>query len=658
MTSSPPGETSFARKLREKREREAAERAEQLEAQRHFDEDLIPEAVYERSETDSELDAVLDRITILDAYRRWCGKMQPSIRPGQRESIKVSCPFPGHRDLRPSAWLNLDKNTGVCGPCGFRGFDKYDLAAIHHGLDPQGYKVGSEFRKLRTLMAEDFGYTVTTELGHTSVYKDESAGTTPEPDATDQPDNTALSVQNGHTEQPGDPTLEDLSDPAVDDPAEIVEELFEQSQNEAIEQMMPTLEWRKVLAQTPDTFLDAVMHATSIDDTPEEYNFWATGLGSLGLTTGRDVTLRDSIPVYGNLFICTLGRSGSGKSRAKAHYMNLIRGVHKYDPTPDIPTGVKIMGQVSSAEYLIQAFSKPVMDPNNDKQIAYYAPVKGLLDYPELASLTGRAGRSGSVLKPGLIDVYDVTDSVTSGAVTTGTKVAEKPYGALITTTQPRVLRELLADTDDSSGFLNRFVFVCGKPKKRIVIGGRKIDLAEAKLKLEQIKGWVASFRPGEQIEWSDDAANIFTEFYYQRIEPTQIQSDNELLVRLDLLMKKLVLLFTVNLMEKTVSVLAVEQAIMCFDYLVDCYAIVASQMIATNEKEIVEAIEYQLRRLDNGKGVTLRDISKALKRRNYPLKQLTETLRIMVEIGWVTQYKDQGASGGRPTVRYKNAME
>src|SRR5580765_1718264 len=82
--------------------------------------DLIPDAPYEgRSEEDTNIDHVLDRLTVLEAYNRWCGKMRPRVRPGQRESIMISCPNPSHVDSNPSAWINLDKNVWTCGGCGF-----------------------------------------------------------------------------------------------------------------------------------------------------------------------------------------------------------------------------------------------------------------------------------------------------------------------------------------------------------------------------------------------------------------------------------------------------------------------------------------------------------------------------------------------------------
>src|SRR3546814_6014676 len=65
------------------------------------------------------------------------------------------------------------------------------------------------------------------------------------------------------------------------------------------------------------------MDATVKDDVPEEYHFW-NGLLGLGFALGRDVSLMDFQPVYGNLFVCTLGRTGSGKSRAKGHLDRLL----------------------------------------------------------------------------------------------------------------------------------------------------------------------------------------------------------------------------------------------------------------------------------------------------------------------------------------------
>lgn len=150
--------TAFQKKLEEHRARQEA-----LKPKVH-DPDLVPDIKSESK--NPELDQVLDSISILDAYNQWCGKSKPS--PGnRRESVMISCPNPSHPDKKPSAWMNLDKNTWFCGGCA-EGGDSYDIAAYSFGYPVPGYKSQPAlFVKLREQMAQSLGYTVKTTPGGT-----------------------------------------------------------------------------------------------------------------------------------------------------------------------------------------------------------------------------------------------------------------------------------------------------------------------------------------------------------------------------------------------------------------------------------------------------------------------------------------------------------
>ncbi len=112
---------------------------------------------------DSQLDEIIDRIGVLEAYEKWCGKKVDERTLNKREGVKVSCPKPDHPDHNPSAWLNLDDDLWFCGGCQLGG-DKYDIAAYHFGFDVPGYKDGSNFHKLRRVMAEDLGYRIQSDM--------------------------------------------------------------------------------------------------------------------------------------------------------------------------------------------------------------------------------------------------------------------------------------------------------------------------------------------------------------------------------------------------------------------------------------------------------------------------------------------------------------
>jgi hypothetical protein len=552
----------------------------------------------------------------------------------------ISCPAPWHPDADPSAWINLDKQTWYCGKCDLGG-DAQDFAAIAKGLAwPKTYKTDGTFHKLREGMAEDFGFHFTKLPGGVISVEE------PEQDKPDKPDNPEQTVQSLPKPDNSDTGTAE-PEPSSSD-AQIID-LFEEDENILI----PKFDWSKIVE--PDTYLHAYMKATKIDDVPLEYHLFHALLG-LGMALGRDVSLFDSAPVYGNLFVCTLGRSGSGKSRAKNHLDKLLNAALPHNWSDDFSKGTVHIEAPGSAEVLIHSFQKPIMDPSNPKNVVALSPVRGLITFNELSSLVSRTGRVGSALKPTMMQLYDMQDKISTRSLTHGIKEAQHPFASAITSTQPKALKDLLGTADDASGFLNRWVYILGNPKKRFAIGGAAIDMAPVVPHLESIFGWAGTFTSHEQIYWSDEAAERFTQFFHDQIERDKSRIDNDMMVRIDLVLKKLILLFTANVKQKTVPLKAVEAAIELYPYLLAGFALSAAQIIRTVAGDIQQAVlniaqkQYKL----DGKGITLRQISKSLWRRNYNAEQLHRTIDALVKMGMLKVVQQNIGATGRPTVRYK----
>ena len=68
------------------------------------------------------------KLSILDAYRLFCGKMEPQEGSAGRETM-ISCPLPGHEDVHPSASASTEKDEWHCHRCSIGG-DVMDLSAI------------------------------------------------------------------------------------------------------------------------------------------------------------------------------------------------------------------------------------------------------------------------------------------------------------------------------------------------------------------------------------------------------------------------------------------------------------------------------------------------------------------------------------------------
>lgn len=613
-----PDLSTFQRRLAERRAREeAAEKAKQQHPSNgEFDPDLIPEAVHSRSEDDLEMDKIINGIDIITAYAKWCGKMVPDVTKTRTEGIMISCPIPGHVDSDPSAWVNTEKQVWHCGGCNAGG-DKYDIAAYAHGMSThpsdKDYKNGANFHRLREKMAEDFGYTIsTTPSGATLIIP-------PEEEKEERPEPPDAEVINLHDEDFGD------------------------------ESDIPTLDWRPICPE--NTFLDEYMKATVIDDVPEEYHFFHA-LIALGFALGRDVSLFDSVPVYANLFVCTLGRSGTGKSKARRHLDQLLERALPYDHGTATSRGVLKVNAPGSAENLIHQFMKPQEDPANPKRIIDYLPVRGLIDFNELSSLVARSKRMGSAMTPTLMQFYDMETVIQTSSMTTGSKIAKQPFASALTTSQPRALRGLIDATDDASGFLNRWLFIPGREKKRFSVGGVEVDMSGAVLPLQRVQGWAATFGP-ERVEWSEEAYMAFDNWFHSTLEPIKKSSSNDLLVRIDLTMKKLILLFSANRLEKVVSKQSVLDALYCFPYLKAAYGIPEAQIGNTINNEISEVIITQVDKYKDG--ITASKLWDNIKHRKYDKKRVLDVLTTLTKMGLIEEVKVNAGRVGRPTVRYRN---
>lgn len=479
-----------------------------------YDDDLIPDiGEYKPGDDDVALDAFLDGIRILDAYDRWCGK--PRVPEGsKRESIMVSCPNPSHPDKNPSAWINLDKGAGgvgTCAVCG--GFDKYTIAGYYFGLDPH-----SDFRELRYRMAQDYGYVITRSAGGEWV--------TPESETA---------------------------------PAKISANV------DAVTTYVPTVtttfDWESVPALTEDSFLREWMNAHARQYEPAEFYF-ALGLVALGSAIGNNVRLSDTPPVRGNLMVCLVAPSGAGKSISVNSLLRLLENAFPWDN--DSGLGVKQMTSPGSGEALVDDFVHYV-DEVDPVPLRRQVPVNGLLIENEFALLAAKTRRSGSTMRERIMDFYDGRP-VEINSRTSGKASARDHFMQLVSTTQNASIGRVMSKSDMGAGFLNRWIYVYGQAKKRPLFNKNPLDLSESERRIRRVRAWGSKDR---MIEVSEAAAALAEAFYDEHIYPRMTSEDIELGQRMDLLFKKLLLLFASNMRTDEVTVEAVESVITIWPFLV-----------------------------------------------------------------------------------------
>ena len=629
MNSDGNEPVDFVAKLEELRAKKAALLPKQPEQPVWKTDDLLPDLGGPiLTDADKEFDSFVDSIDIIDAYNKFCGKMTP-VTGGKREGIKISCPNPAHPDKDPSAWINLDKQTWYCGGCE-EGGDAHDIAAYNLGYPVPAYKQGESFHKLREQMAAQFGFHVKKVMGTTITWQEEVKQPEPDfpvlpvlPHAPGTEDTTPDNVSHMWAEDPGEPEI-----------------------------IYPTINWQGLVRE--DTFVYQYMKECSKDDSPEEYHFWHALL-ALGLVVGRKVTLDDTKPVYGNMLVCMLGATGTGKSRSRGHLDKVLKATSPYRPDGSQAVGVKIIPIPGSGEYLVSQFCYEGKDPSGKTSLGYQS-VTGIVDFDELSALIARSGRTGSSLGPTIMSFADAKHEVTIGGLTRGDYIAADPFCSITASTQPKAIRNLLSRNDTASGFLNRWIFVGGKQKETESIGGRRsgtlIDLEPAITELKAVRGWGAFER---SVLMDDDAYERYDQFFRAKIDPTKRGDDTDLLKRVDLIAKKIMLLLTINLRLESVPLQVVEAMITLFDYVVECYGILNENIGATIQHEIMSEIQrHVLRHLEKtGRGCSARDLVSYTRRRNYGLDQIKKALETMVALDLI-EIEEPTSKMGRPTIRYR----
>lgn len=410
-----------------------------------------------------------------------------------------------------------------------------------------------------------------------------------------------------------------------------------------------SLPWRDITP--PGTFLDHYMSVVTADEAPEEFHYFG-GLAALGLATGRDLMMKDKIPVKANMNICFLGETGGGKSNAKRHMTNLVSQALPFDADDPGNKGVKRVSNPASAEYLVREFMKVLKDPLSNAPIGG-APVRGIIDFEEFATLMNRASNKGASLAQFMIEFFDGGDEISTGSVTNNRFVASKPFATTISTTQPRVLRDLVTDRHVADGFLNRWVFVTGREKPVIPLGGEVISIEPVIPTLQSVWSW-AGLQSG-LIEWEEAAFLEAYQFLRDVVIPARKADRTGVTARIDLMYKKLVLLFTVNLKRSKVPIEAVRYASQVYAYLVTTYGLLDQAVNQTVDEdlrqEVMRAILVVHKK--NGRPPSLKELSDKVGTRKYSLDQIHRCIQVLHKMGHIEEIPPPPGPG-RKTTRYQ----
>lgn len=582
---------------------------------------------------DARLDDALENYSVVDAYRKWIGKSEPQVGTGQTESIKVSCPNPWHADRNPSAWLNTERGLYYCGACGTGG-DVYDLAAIAHGMENYRDNPRS-FHDLRRKMGHDLGWNFYTD-GSYMVPLEPGA---PLPGLDSSQGDPGPGSSGGEDASGADVTPLRLVDTAGTDDDEFNPTSAESAYT------TETIDYRSVVE--PGTFLDSYMRACGEDTAPDEYHLF-NGLVALSLAAGRNVYDPNDGKFYPTMFVCFVGRTGQGKSMARRHLTRLLERALPYDHQGGDRDGVLIMDRPGSGEVLVKMLAGDQAAPGMPPY--HLGDVKGYLDFDELSELMNKGSRTGSTLKDKMLELYDSPEVLTNHSLTSGQFAAHRPFCSVTTSTQPETMRRLFGKGDVHSGFLNRFVFVTGTPKEKIAYGMPVVDVMPASLKLKSISQWIEQHTGGLRITWSQEAIDTWTPFFHEHLEGDQAA---DIKARLAFVLKKIILLLSLNGHRTIVEPADINRAIALYRYLVSSYGIVEDASLThveapDMEKEVLAWIRKQYLK-DPATSITAHAVNKQFRRRKWSMEQINRVMKALTESGSIAAARLTAPRSGRP---------
>lgn len=698
-----------------------------------WDDDLIPDV----GPTDwPDLVGYIKAIVPLrNGYVAFVPKENGIGRPvsGGKETF-IRCPSPMHVDKRPSAWMHDGDGLWYCAGCGVGG-DIFDLAAYATGYNVPGYKLDvAAFGDVVTEVAERLGVTeadaraagYTTEL----VPPEAVADATPEwpedfteaemaeaillfeswddvgvPNAKDlavRDVRTKRDVRARQTEIDSNPTtpapepVEQIAesgvevDPVVDRELEIftaksinpnTSELAATYQDAIDKGLLvevgcdptfPHVMWQDIIP--PDTPLHRILSALCVTDIPDEYFVWAvyTALGSM---IGRRVELINGRgAVDPALWTVIVGSTGSSKSTVAVEMDRILSKVAE----PHEAEGVKIIGVPASGEKFLDMLRREeLVTTGAIPQLEEFPNAASFMYSDEFSLLGSLLGRAGSTLSSLLLQTYGLRRDFVIRPTESMSRVSfpvTGPMLSILSTTQPNRISQMLNKYDVASGFMNRFIFGGGRPRRVCVpmMGfGPNYDVALAEFQLMQNRlrcaGTFTQLNDKAFVDkpWrlGPDSGGLSTMRKWMHGEADRLKDADEytadLLARRELMVLKITLLMAFNRIAagdtwKYWTKEDVEAAIAHYPNIAHGWQEMGTMVLDTDDSKLEDWIKEKIAATPGG--MSKRDLlGKIPKSMRKTAKSLTETVTAMSNNGVIREVdlKTNGSGKGRRTSKW-----
>jgi hypothetical protein len=259
------------------------------------------------------------------------------------------------------------------------------------------------------------------------------------------------------------------------------------------------------------------------------------------------------------------------------------------------------------------------------------------------------------------MDFIDGKHMIANTSQTHGRKVAENAFAAFSTSSQPRALRKLLDTQDSASGYLNRWLYVSGPSKERPdYFGGAQISLTDALNTLTGIAMASQKKNPNDPsviLDVTPAARGAFSDFF-RPIDQMIKLSDNDMIARLEIHYKKLMLCHAVNRRATFVDEREVAFIERLHPYILDNFKLVGAQLGRTHGEDNVTRVLNYIRRKEQelGRGPSRSQLNNAM-RAKMSTKDVNDAIQQLERADYIEPFKIITGKAGRPPQGYQSVQ-
>jgi hypothetical protein len=303
-----------------------------------------------------------------------------------------------------------------------------------------------------------------------------------------------------------------------------------------------------------DIFNEYMDILTEVTEAPKSYHFFSFA-AIMGMLLGKNAFISYSRPLYPNMFVLLVGRSGlDRKDTAISFATDLLRSV---------TTDVQILPSISSYEGLLLAMG------HNETELGIQHEIT-LVAMSEFDALL-RKSRSESVsnLIPSLCNLYDCPNEARVITKTEPIRVIN-PFLSIVAGIQPDIVEEAFKAGDVHGGFAGRIMYILDTTDKNIPLP-TKYDVNRWNSLISMLSHIKANNKKQREMKLSDNSISLWKDFYvWYRSNDQKIDLLNTLNARITNHVLKIAMLFAVSDDSSEISIIHLENAIEVGKWLIE----------------------------------------------------------------------------------------